>query len=173
MSSKHPPPDSPLGRLLNAPTRPGTLVWIGLRPARHAAMLQPASANLVAQRGIEGDRYKTARDGERQVTLIAVEDLAAIASFLGRPAETVTPDILRRNLLTRGINLTILKNRRFRIGSTVLRGSGDCAPCSQMEDAFGPGGYNAVRGHGGITARILEGGTIYIGDSITVGDLDV
>ena len=169
MKTPHtPPPGSLLGRLLSAPARPGELVWIGLRPASRATMLQLPSANLVAATGIEGDRYKTQRDGDRQVTLIAVEDLAAIASFLGK--QCVAPETLRRNLVTRGINLIGLKGRAFRIGSAVLRGTGECAPCSRMEDALGPGGYNAVRGHGGMTARILESGTIGVGDIIMVVD---
>jgi MOSC domain-containing protein YiiM len=123
---------------------------------------------LVAGRGIEGDHYDTNRDGPRQATLIAAEDIEAIASFLGRA--TLAPELLRRNLVTRGLNLLALKGRRFRVGSTLLEGTGDCAPCSQMEDLLGPGGYNAVRGHGGITARIIEGGSVAIGDAIVVAD---
>lgn len=129
-------------------------------------MLQPTSAHLVAAAGIEGDRYKTLRDGERQVTLMAEEDLAAIAAFLGQ--RVILPELLRRNFLTRGINLVSLKDRKFRIGTALLFGTGDCAPCSQMETALGPGGYNAVRGHGGITARILESGIARVGDAVTV-----
>lgn len=156
---------SPLGRLLAGPMRPGELVWIGLRPARRAPVITASSATLIAATGIEGDRYKTQRDGARQVTLIAAEDLMAIASFLGVGA--IAPELVRRNLVTRGINLLALKERRFRIGEAVLETSGDCAPCSFMEDALGPGGYNAMRGHGGITARIIESGEISIGDAIT------
>lgn len=166
--SKSPRPDSPLGRLLHAPTRPGEVMWIGLRPARRTPVVLPASAHLVAEKGIDGDRYETRRNGERQVTLIAHEDLAAIASFLGR-AE-IDPGLLRRNLVTRGINLQILKGRKFRIGDALLEGAGDCAPCSHMEEALGPGGYNAVRGHGGVTARIIESGTVQIGDAIVIVD---
>lgn len=157
-------PDSPLGRLLAGPMRPGALCWIGLRPARRAAILAPSAAELVAGRGVVGDHHTTGHDGPRQVTLISAEDLAAVAAFMG--AGEIAPALLRRNLLTSGINLVALKDSRFRIGTVLLAGSGDCAPCSRMEEALGPGGYNAVRGHGGITARILEGGEIKIGDSI-------
>jgi MOSC domain-containing protein YiiM len=136
--------------------RPGHLAWIGLRPARRAPVVTPDSAILTTSRGIEGDHYDTRRDGPRQVTLMAMEDLAAIAAFLG--LAEVAPDLVRRNLVTRGINLLALKDRRFRIGAALLEGSGDCAPCGFMEQNLGPGGYNAVRGHGGITARVVEGG---------------
>jgi MOSC domain-containing protein YiiM len=144
--------------------RPGQLAWIGLRPARRAPILAPDSAILTTARGISGDHYDTRRDGPRQVTLIAMEDLAAIAAFLGRTE--VAPELVRRNLVTRGINLWALKDRRFRVGAALLEGSGDCAPCGFMEENLGPGGYNAVRGHGGITARVLEGGEIRIGDVV-------
>ena len=128
-------------------------------------MLTPASALLVAARGIEGDRYDTKRDGARQVTLISREGLIAIASYLGR-AE-IPPGIVRRNFVTEGVNLAALKNFQFRIGSALLETTGECAPCSRMEAALGAGGYNAMRGHGGITARIIEGGEVRIGDAIT------
>jgi MOSC domain-containing protein YiiM len=144
--------------------RPGQLAWIGLRPARRAPVLSKDSAILTAGRGIEGDHYDTRRDGPRQVTLIAMEDLAAIAAFLG--LAEVVPELVRRNLVTNGINLWALKDRRFRVGAALLEGSGDCAPCAFMEDNLGPGGYNAVRGHGGITARVVEGGEIRVGDVV-------
>ncbi len=95
---------SPLGRLLAGPMRPGELIWIGLRPARRAPVITSQSATLIAETGIEGDRYKTNHNGARQVTLIAEEDLAAIASFLGLSA--IPPELVRRNFVTRGINLT-------------------------------------------------------------------
>ena len=157
--------ETPLGQLLAGPQIPGKLVWIGVRPAREVPMLTPQSATLVAGRGIEGDRYQTSRDGARQATLVAAESLSAIASFLGRA--DVAPNLLRRNFVTAGINLVALKGRRFSLGSAVLEYSGDCAPCSRMEEVLGPGGYNAVRGHGGITARIIEGGEVHIGDAVS------
>jgi MOSC domain-containing protein YiiM len=127
-------------------------------------MLAPASALLVAQQGIEGDRYRTQRNGPRQVTVIADEDLAAIASFMRR--QEVSPTLLRRNFVTRGLNLNSLKGRSVRIGQVILEISGECAPCSQIEANLGPGGYNAVRGRGGLTAKIVVGGEVRIGDII-------
>jgi MOSC domain-containing protein YiiM len=158
------PTNSVIGRLLAGPMRPGRLEWIGLRPVRRAPVVTAASAKLSAGHGVEGDHYDTRRNGPRQVTLIAAEDLAATAAFLG--LSEISPELLRRNLVVRGINLLALKDGSFRLGSALLEGSGECAPCSRMEEALGPGGYNALRGRGGITARVIEGGEIRIGDVV-------
>ena len=163
------PEKSPLGRLLAAPMRPGRLEWIGVRTARRCPTETRTSAILVAGHGVEGDHYDTKRDGPRQVTLIAIEDIAATAAFLGLP--NIAPEVFRRNLVTRGINLVALKDRQFRVGSVLLEGSGECAPCSRMEESLGPGGYNAVRGHGGITARVIGGGEIRLGDPVQRADV--
>lgn len=156
-------PESSLSKLLNAPIRPGRIVWIGLRPARRAAMVSVETAIASAAEGLAGDRYN-GRSGSRQVTLIQSEHLAAIASHLGLDA--IAPEQLRRNIVVQGINLAALKGHHFRLGDAVLAWTGECHPCSRMEEAFGQGGYNAVRGHGGITARVTEGGSIAVGNSL-------
>jgi MOSC domain-containing protein YiiM len=158
-----PQPGSLLSELLNAPIRPGRVVWIGLRPARRAAMTSVETATASAAEGLVGDRYN-GRSGSRQITLIQREHLAAIASHLG--LERIDPDQLRRNIVVERINLAALKDHRFRLGTAILAWTGECHPCSRMEEAFGPGGYNAVRGHGGITARVIESGTIALGDKL-------
>ena len=88
-----------------------------------------------------------------------------IAGCLHR--ESVSPLLLRRNIVVSGINLLALKNKTFRIGAVVLEFSGLCHPCSKMERQLGAGGYNAVRGHGGITARVCEAGLIRVNDRIS------
>jgi len=157
-------PASALQRLLDGPVEPGAVIWIGARPVRRAPMTVLEHASLQPGEGLLGDHYKSRTNGPRQLTLIAAEDLAAIASFLGRAA--VEPELLRRNIVTRGINLRALKGRRVQIGGAVIETTGDCHPCSRMEELLGPGGYNAVRGHGGFTARVLEGGEVRLGDPV-------
>lgn len=161
--SVSPAPDSPLGKLMATLPRGGKVEWIGLRPARDAAMVEVDRAEASAGGGLAGDRYKAA-SGTRGVTLIQAEHLPAIAALAGHAQ--VAPATLRRNLVVSGIPLVALKGRRFRVGDVVLEGTGSCDPCSRMEDALGPGGFNAMRGHGGLCARIVEGGTLRIGDPV-------
>jgi len=156
-------PASSLARLIETPVRPGVVVWIGARPARREAVRSEPVALLEAGRGLVGDRYANT-GGARQLTLIEAESLATIASHLGR--ERVDGADVRRNVVVRGINLLALKGRRFRIGAALLEASGECHPCSRMEEVLGAGGYNAMRGLGGITARVIEGGAIRIGDAV-------
>ncbi|HEY1412155.1 MAG TPA: MOSC domain-containing protein [Rhodopila sp.] len=159
-------PASPLARLLAAPMRPGQVIWIGLRPARRQPLLPVTHAELDPVNGLAGD-HGTSRT--RQVTLIQQEHLTAIAAYLG--LAPIDPALLRRNILVRGINLHALKDRAFHLGSARLIATGACHPCSRMEELLGPGGYNAVRFHGGITARVLAAGHVRIGDAIHVDNL--
>lgn len=152
------------GLLLCFP-REGRVEWIGLRPGRREPVLICERAVARAGAGLDGDRY-AGRSGNRGVTLIQHEHLAAVGALLGTgPAD---PGLLRRNLAVSGINLIALKGLRFAIGEAVLEGTGPCHPCSRMEEALGPGGYNAMRGHGGLNARVIRGGAIRLGDRVRV-----
>ncbi len=169
--------------------RPGRLEWIGLREARRAPVRSVPGAELHPLVGLIGDHGKLAPPrlralsgepgegatpsqtppipggpGRRQVTLIQAEHLPVIGALAG--LETATPEQLRRNLVVSGIPLLALKEARFRVGEVVLEGTGECHPCSRMEETLGEGGYNAVRGHGGLTARVIQGGVIRVGDVV-------
>lgn len=159
-----PEQNEPLRALLHHRRAPGLLEWIGIRPTLGAPMRVLGEVELIAERGVAGDRRAESVGGKRQVSLIQAEHLPVIASLVGR-AE-VEPELLRRNLVVRGINLAALRATTFRIGDAVLQGSGECAPCSKMEAALGVGGYNALRGHGGIVARVLTGAIVRIGDQV-------
>jgi MOSC domain-containing protein YiiM len=148
---------------MRAKMRPGRIGWIGLRPARRVPLVPVDRAAFDPVQGLVGDRY-AGGSGNRQVTLMQSEHLSAIAAYLG--LDDVAPERLRRNIVTSGVNLQTLVGQSFQLGTAVLRGTGLCHPCSRMEEVFGEGGYNAVRGHGGITARVIEAGSAAIGDSL-------
>lgn len=143
----------------------GELTWIGVSTGHREPIKELPVAQVESGTGLVDDYHAQSGTSKRQVTLIQFEHLAAVASFVGRD---ITPDILRRNLVVRGLNLLALKDRKFRVGEVLMEWTGLCAPCSRMEEVLGAGGYNAMRGHGGITARVLAGGTLRVGDSVAV-----
>ncbi len=153
-----------LATLLDTLPQVGELKWIGIRPGRGEAMEPLTRVGVYQGSGLEGDRYKGRSTSRRQVTLIQAEHLPVIASCSGH--DSVAPEALRRNLVVSGINLLALKGKWFRVGEVLLEYTGPCDPCSKMESLLGPGGYNAMRGHGGITARVLEEGEIAVGDAL-------
>ena len=138
----------------------GLIAWIGLRPARLAGMVSVRCCNLGPD-GLSGDH---ARPGKRAVTLIQAEHLPVIASLAG--LDTVSPEMLRRNFLVSGINLSALRGATVRVGGAEILIGGPCAPCSRMETALGQGGYNAMRGHGGWCASVVVPGCVTLGDEV-------
>ncbi|MBF9143266.1 MOSC domain-containing protein [Hymenobacter properus] len=159
---------STVARLLATLPQTGRLEWIGQRPVRRQPLLAVPEAELKTDSHLLGDHARPKAGGKRQVTLIQHEHLAAVAGFLGLDAP-LDPARLRRNLAVSGLNLLALKNRQIQIGDEVILDiTGECHPCSRMEEELGPGGYNAMRGHGGLTAHIAQGGLIRVGDAVRV-----
>ena len=151
--------------LLDVLPQTGRVEWIGLSPEPRAPLRAVDAAEARVGSGLGGDHHaKRGKPSKREVTLIQAEHLAAVASLTHRAA--LPPDLTRRNIVVSGINLLALKDRRFQIGAAVLEATGPCEPCSRMEENLGPGGFNAMRGHGGITARVVQPGTIRVGDDV-------
>ena len=142
----------------------GKVEWIGLRPKKKEELTVVESVKVHKGTGLLGDHFKKSSSSKRQVTLIQQEHLIAVSSILGK--KRIDPNLTRRNIVVSGINLLSLKHHQFRIGSVILETTGICDPCNRMEENLGTGGYNSMRGHGGITATVIEDGEIKLGDRI-------
>jgi MOSC domain-containing protein YiiM len=166
-------PSADLRALTRQFHQPGRIEAILLRPARDAPAESVGAVLALAGRGLQGDRSAARSGHKRQVTLFQAEHLPLLAQWLGR--EAIDPALLRRNLVVSGFNLLAARGLfadqplRIAIGAeVVLTVSGPCDPCSKMEQVLGRGAYNAMRGHGGLTARIEAGGCIAVGDAVRV-----
>jgi len=156
---------SNMSKLLKSIPQIGTIEWIGIRKERRAELIEVKDAIITEEDGLIADHYSK-KKGKRQITLIQAEHLKAVAGMLQQDTP-ISPFLTRRNIVVAGLNLNALKNQQFSIGDEViLEGTGYCHPCSRMEENLGAGGYNAMRGHGGITAKVIQGGTIHQGASI-------
>lgn len=153
----------------------GKLEAIYLRPARGVACNQPGAAVAIAGIGLQSDRTslsasRNSLGSNRQVTLIQAEHIVVIEKLLNKPIDAA---LLRRNLVVSGINLLAAKSLfkdeplHLIIGDVEFEITGPCEPCSKMESVLGRGAYNAMRGHGGVTARIITGGELKISDVVS------
>ena len=113
--------------------------------------------------GLEGDRYKedtgywTPYGDICEVTLIRAEDLDEIEQEAGL---SVKNGEHRRNIITRGVDLLNLRGTRFRVGEAVLEYDRPRPPCKHVQDLTEKGMTKALRGRGGICARVVEEGRI-------------
>ena len=139
-------------------------IWI--RPEKLTEPLCVPKVLVSTANGLEGDHYASKNSRNRQVTLIQYEHLEVVAALVNLP--NISAGLLRRNLVVSEINLLSLKECIFAVGTTHLKMTGLCHPCSRMEKNLGPGGYNAKRGHGGINATVVKDGEINVGDAVSI-----
>jgi MOSC domain-containing protein YiiM len=147
----------------------GELLHIHVTDEAGAPMRALAEAKLITGIGIEGDRYATGRGKYsefpdiREVTLIELETLEALARD---EKIDLMPHVHRRNLTTRGVPLNHLVGRRFRVGGVLLEGGRLNVPCRYLELLTGKPVYRPLLNRSGLNCRIVEGGTIRVGDPI-------
>jgi MOSC domain-containing protein YiiM len=156
----------------------GRVEAIIVRPERNQPAQHVDAVKAEPGFGLIGDRRAQTRrtsiaSRKRELTLIQAEHLPLIANWRG--VEQIEATRLRRNLVVSGVNLLAMKSPfadvrlEWQIGNEVcIEITGPCDPCSKMEAELGAGAYNAMRGHGGMTAMILTGGVIRLGDVVTL-----
>ncbi len=142
---------------------PGRLRGIATRPAKRAAMITRAAAEILAHAGIAGDFAR--KRGKRQVTVLSEEAWRAACDELGAGL----PWTMRRaNLLVAGIPLQPRAGSRIVIGEVILEVTGETDPCKRMdEQRQGLRAALTPHGHGGVTCRVVAAGKIAVGDDVT------
>jgi len=122
--------------------------------------IQPVdTVECVAGRGLVGDRYFDHKENFKgQITFFDWAVYEMIRRDFKRP--NLDPSVFRRNVLTSGIDLNALVGERFTLQGVEFEGSEECAPCFWMDEAVAPGVEAALKGRGGLRARILSGGVL-------------
>jgi MOSC domain-containing protein YiiM len=157
--------------MLRAVEQP-TVEAIHIAPRASAPMQSLEQVEAVADKGLVADRYLAGigfysrwptSPGARQVTLFEAEVLEHLLREHGIALSAAEH---RRNLTTRGVRLGELLGQRFRVGGVLLEGVKDCPPCEHLEGLVGKPVMRPLINSGGLRARIVEGGTIRVGDAI-------
>lgn len=148
----------------------GRLIGIARRPARRAPMQELKEGIVTLERGLVGD-HKGAKFKNRALTVLAAEDWAAALAALPAPetAATLPWTTRRANLLVEGVRLPRARGAILRIGTILIEVTYPTVPCRRMEEARA-GLQKALypEWRGGITARILEPGTLRLGDAVGI-----
>lgn len=150
------------------PPAVGLVVAVYTAPRAGEPVVERERVRARAGRGLEGDRYLRGTghwSDHRWHHLTLVE--AEVVEALAREGHRVEPGQLRRNVVTRGVRLEVLVGGAFEIGDVRLEGLRPCEPCRYLEELLDePGLKAALRGRGGLRARILEGGVLAPGAPI-------
>jgi MOSC domain-containing protein YiiM len=129
-------------------------------PLQHEVLSVP-EAECVAGSGLVGDRFFAYKPGYKgQITFFAKEVFDALCLGLG--LESKEPSLVRRNVLTCGVDLNGLIGKTFCIQGVLFEGTEECRPCYWMDTAIAPGAETALRGRGGLRAKILTSGRLRV-----------
>jgi MOSC domain-containing protein YiiM len=155
----------------------GRVVAIYIAPVAAAPVVSLRESAALAGRGLAGDRYAKQigyysnhphyPPSGRHLTLIAAEGLERLARETGIALHSGEH---RRNIVTRGVDLTALLGRRFRVGEVTCIGIRPCPPCAHLEQLARQGVLRGLAHDGGVRAEILSGGVMRVGDAVTLED---
>jgi MOSC domain-containing protein YiiM len=128
-------------------------------PPGEAPMVEVDEVCCVAGKGLEGDRFfDWKRDYKGQVTFFALETHEWLSKQLA--VFDKAPWVYRRNLITRGVELNDWIGQEFEVQGVRFLGCEEARPCYWMNQAFGEGAEEALRGRGGLRAKVLSDGRL-------------
>ena len=139
------------------------VVGLHVAKGRRLPMRAVDQVEAEAGRGLVGDRYHGTK--HRHVSVQGSAALAESAERLGRP---VPWELTRRNVTVAGLDVPTAPGTRLRVGAALLEVVRVAAPCKLLDDTLGAGAQEALRRRAGTVFRILESGTIRVGDAVEV-----
>ena len=138
------------------------------QPAGQFPTEEVSEVQCVAGRGLQGDRFFDFKKGYKgQVTFFADEIYQSLCERLqvwDKPSS-----VFRRNIITRGVDLNSLVGVEFEVQGVRFAGTAECSPCHWMNEAFAPGAEAALKGNGGLRAKVLSDGILKIGARARAG----
>ena len=140
---------------------PPTVVGIHIAPATRLPMKSVDSVQAETGKGLVGDRYHGTR--HRHVTVQSAADLAEAADDLG---SAVDPASTRRNITISHGDIPTKPGEHLAIGDVELEVVRIAAPCKLLDDVIGDGARHALRRRAGTVFRVIDGGTIALGDPV-------
>ena len=128
----------------------------GRPPGKHP-IIEVEALECVAGHGLRGDRFFGFKENYKgQISFFAEEVAGALGRELGVGDKPWS--VFRRNVITAGVDLNEWIGREFQIQGVRFRGTEECRPCYWMDQAFGPGAADWLKGRGGLRAIILSDG---------------
>jgi MOSC domain-containing protein YiiM len=140
-----------------------TVLALGTASSYGAAIAEHDALTLLTDIGVEGDRHAGKK---RAVSVVCTGELARAATDFG--IEQFNGLQTRRNIVVDLDELPRTHGTRFTIGAVELAVWRDCAPCNLMDEIFGDGAQAALRQRAGITASVVQGGIVRLGDVFAI-----
>ena len=127
-------------------------------------MIELPKVECEAGKGIIGDRFHNYKeDYKGQITFFSLEVYEDICKTF--KLNNVSPSVFRRNIILSGVNLNSLINKKFTIQGIDFLGTQEAAPCYWMNGAVAEGAEDAMKGRGGLRAKILTSGHLHANSS--------
>jgi hypothetical protein len=131
------------------------------QPAGTAPIIEVPEIECVAGKGLRGDRFfGWKEDYKGQVTFFEEEQYERLCEKFA--VTHLPPSVFRRNIITRGVDLNTLIGVEFEVQGVRFLGTQESTPCYWMNQAFAEGAEEALKGHGGLRAKILTDGILRV-----------
>ena len=143
------------------------ILKIGLTKDHNKEIIEVSEINLIAGKGIVGDRhFRDFNDPFNQLSIIESEN---IDEYNSKNKLSIPYLNFRRNIITKGLKLNDLLNKNIKIGPVKLNVIDLCRPCRHLSEKLGRDDIiKEFLRKGGIRCQIINDGKISVTDKIKV-----